>query len=170
MPQTNEPQKNNPAEVMREMRLKMLTTIPADAGLKPTPEFPRVCGVVMDWPIESGTITLVSFATGDASIYTTGTFGVIGGIRHESVRAAAKSCVKVAQSFYESATPTKEYPYPAKERVRFYLVCYDGVRVMDSDLTAVAQGKDRSWELFASAQGVITELRRITPSQRRDKP
>src|SRR5882672_6762339 len=83
MSQTNEPPKKSPAELMRDMRLKMLTTPPADFGQKPTQEFPRVCGVLMDWPIDAGTVSVVSFSSGDASIYTTGTFGVFGGIGHE---------------------------------------------------------------------------------------
>src|SRR5437868_2213698 len=78
--------------------------------------------------------TVVARNTGDASIYTTGTFGVIGGIGHEAVRLTAKKCVKVAEKHYEEATPTTEYPYPKTGRVRFYLVGYDGVRVIDADL------------------------------------
>jgi hypothetical protein len=151
---------------MREMRLKMLTVWPKDSGQKPTQEFPHVMGVVMDWPIESTTVTVVSMSTGDASIYTTGTFGVLGGIGHETVRAAATNCVKVAQQYYDEATPTKEYPYPAPGRIRFYLVCYDGVRVMDEDLNAVAHPKDRCSDLYLAAQNVVTELRQITQRQK----
>ena len=170
MPQTNLPPMKNPAEMMRELRLKMLTAAPSDFGQQPSPEFPRVCGVVMDWPIEVGTVTLVSFSTGDASIYSTGTFGVLGGIGHESVRTAAKSCVKAAQSYYDDATPTKVYPYPANGRVRFYLVGFDGVRVIDADLEAVKRDGAKYSELFLSTQRVISELRMITQQQKRPTP
>src|SRR5688500_13470824 len=111
MPQTSEPPKTA-AELMREMRLKQLTMSPREVGEKPTGELPHVCAVLMAWPIEGATVTAVARTTGDASVCTTGTFGVFGGIGHESVRSAAKSCVKVANKHFRDATPTKEYPYP----------------------------------------------------------
>ena len=166
MPQTNEPPRKSPAEMMREMRLKQLTMVPSEFGQKPTAEFPRVCAVIMDWPIDAGTVTVVARTTGDASIYTTGTFGVIGGIGHEAVRAAATNCVKVAQQYYDEAKPTKEYPYPASNRLRFYLVGYDGVRVIDADLDAVRQGGQKYSDLYEAAQRVVTELRQITQHQK----
>jgi hypothetical protein len=166
MSETNTPPKKSPAELMRDMRLMQLTAPPREA---PTAEFPRVCGVLMDWPIHAGTITLLARATGDSSIYTTGTFGVIGGIGHESVRSAAKSCVKVAEKHYEDATPTREYPQPKAGRVRFYLVCYDGVRAIEVEEAAVSAGKDKCSDLFRAAQRVITDLRLITQRQKEER-
>ena len=169
MSQTNEPPRKSPAEMMREMRLKQLTMVPSEFGEKPTTEFPRVCAVIMDWPIEAGTVTVVARTTGDASIYTTGTFGVIGGIGHETVRTAATNCVEAAQRYYDEATPTKEYPYPASSRVRFYLVGYDSVRVIDTDLDVVRRTGQKYSDLYEAAQGVVTELRQITQHQKREQ-
>ena len=167
--QTNQPPKKNPAEMMRELRLMQLTAEPSKSGEKPTAEFPRVCAVLMDWPIAQGTVTVVARITGDASIYTDGTFGVLGGIGHESVRRAATNCVSVAQRHFESATVTKDYPYPKTDRVRFYLVGYDGVRVIDGDLEAVRTGKDSCSDLYEAAQNVVTELRMITQHQKGER-
>ncbi|MGA3266185.1 MAG: hypothetical protein ABSE16_05110 [Verrucomicrobiota bacterium] len=173
MPQTNEPPKKTPAEMMREMRLKQLTMLPSEFGEKPTAEFPHVSGVLMDSPVEAGTVTftstVVARTTGDASIYTTGTFGVFGGIGHESVRSAAKSCVKVAERHFEDASPTKDYPYPKAGRVRFYLVGYDGVRVIDSDLESLRNGNDKCSDLYEAVQRVVTELRLITQEQQGER-
>ena len=168
--QTSLPPEKSGPEVMREMRLNMLAVWPKEMGQKPTSDFPQVSEVVMDWPIQSTTVTVVSISTGDASIYTTGTFGVLGGIGHESVRIAATNCVKVAQQYYNEATPTKTYPYPASGRVRFYLVGYYDVRVIDADLDSVAGGKDRFSDLYKAAQQVITELRVITQHQKGERP
>jgi hypothetical protein len=151
---------------MRQMRLKMMTA-PVDFGQEPTPEFPCVFGVVVDWRVGPNTITVVALRTGDASIYSTATFGVLGGIGHESVRAAARECVKVAQRFYDDARPTKEYPYPGVGRVFFYLVCYDGVRVIDAGLDAVIGGGDGCRHLFVAVDRVVTELRII--AQKKDE-
>ena len=167
--QTNDATKKMNAEVMREMRSKMMVA-PRELGLKSTGEYPRVCGVLMDWPIEAGTITLVSLSTGDASIYSTGTFGVLGGIGHETVRSAAQRLVKVGEKHHDEATLTKDYPYPKAGRVRFYLVCYDGVRTIDADLDEVRAGKHKCSDLYEQAQRVITELRLITQRQKGEKP
>ncbi len=167
MAQTNEPAaKKSPAETMREMRLKQLTMVPSDFGEKSTAEFPQVCAVIMDWPIEPAIATVIARATGDASIYTTGTFGVIGGIGHERVRIAARECVKVAQHYYDAAIPTKEYPYPASNHLRFYLVCYDGVRVIDTDWNVVNESNQKHLDLYGAAQRVVTELRLIAENQK----
>jgi hypothetical protein len=157
------------AEVMQELRLKMLA-VQKELDMKPTQEYPRVCGVIMDWPIGPVTATLVSLSTGDASIYTTGTFGVFGGIGHETVRAAATNFVKLADRYYDQATPTNNYPYPAPGHVRFYLVCYNGVRTIDADLESARSGKDKCSDLYMAGQDVITELRLITQKQKGETP
>lgn len=153
--------------MMREMRLQQLTI---SLGEKPTAEFPKVRAVIMDWPIERAIVTVIARSTGDASIYTTGTFGVLGGIGHETVRNAAVACVKIAQHYSDDATPTKEFPYPTGNRVRFYLVCYDGVREIDADLDGVRQKDAKYFDMYAAAQQVVTELRLITQNQKGQRP
>jgi hypothetical protein len=120
----------------------------------------------MDWPIDAGIVSVVSFSSGDASIYTTGTFGVFGGIGHETVRRTAKSFVKIAEKHFGQAIPTKDYPYPKPGRVRFYLVCYDGVRMIEADLEALRKGTDKLSDLYVEGQRVVTELRLITQKQK----
>src|SRR6186997_3038858 len=76
------------AEIMKGLRTMMLTTPAAEAGFEPTESFPKVFGVVMDIAMSGGlTATVVSMYDGHASLYTTSTFGVLGGgIADEQVR------------------------------------------------------------------------------------
>lgn len=166
MPQTNGPPKKTPADVMREVRLKVLTTPCSQMGRTPTSEYPHVDAIVMDWPIEKTTVTVMASSVGDASIYTTGTFGVMGGIAFEGVRALAKDFVKLGEKHYPESLPTTGYPYPRSGRIRFYLVCYDEVRVIDTDAQAVANGRDKYSDLFNQAQRVAGELRHIVEKQK----
>src|SRR5215213_9365211 len=69
----------NSADVGRELRRLMLTTTAEKVGEKPSKEFPRVFGVLMDFPIGENTATIFSTSVGAASLYTTSTFGIIGG-------------------------------------------------------------------------------------------
>jgi hypothetical protein len=78
--------------------------------------------------------------------------------------------VKVAEKHYDEAAPTKDYPYPSAGHVRFYLVCYDGVRTMEADFEALKSGRDKCSDLYGAGQRVITELRLITQKQKEEKP
>ncbi len=170
MSQTNQPSRKNPADAGKELRLMMLATQAKEVGIQPSKRFPRVYGVMMDWPLGAQTVTVVSMCDGTASIYTTSTFGVIGGIGHESVRTAATNFVTTAERHYDSATPTKDYPYPQPGHVRFYLMCYEGVRVIDADEAEVKTAQSDFSDLWIAAQNVMTELRLITQQQKGEKP
>ena len=70
------------AEAMRQLRSQALVTPPAQLGIAPSEDFPIVYGAVMDWPVGEETATVVAFCDGNVSLYTTSTFGVIGGVGH----------------------------------------------------------------------------------------
>lgn len=151
-------------EAMRELRLRMLTTPPSALGIQPKESFSRVYGVLMDWHLDGQTVTVVSMYDGHASLYTTTGFGILGGIGHASVRAAAIDFVKLAQVHYEAASFTGEYPYPIGGHTRFYLICFDGVRVIDSETGRLAEENCPFSDLFVAGQRVITELRAVSQS------
>jgi hypothetical protein len=157
------PLSKDPAQAGRDLRRMMLTTPPQDVGVSPTKEFPSVYGVLMDWPIGAQTATIFSTCLGSASLYTTSTFGIIGGEGHASVRAASVAFVKAAGRFYESAASTSEYPYPAGDRVRFYLLTFHGVRFLETGMAPVSAGTGAYAELFGLGQAVMTELRLTMP-------
>jgi len=152
--------------MLRGLRLKILTTSASEWGLKPTQEFPRVYTALMDWPLGTNIISVYGSCTGDASIYTTSTFGVIGGIGHETVRSAAHQFVKLAETHYDDAIPTKEFPYPKPGHICFYLVCFDGVRRIDVTEESLRTSKDRCSDLGNAAQRLIAELRLVTEKKR----
>jgi len=140
----------------------VLTTSPKEFGAKPTKEFPRVYAILMDWPIGDQVATIFSSSTGAASLYTTSAFGIIGGEAHATVRAAAKALVKASDRHFTAANPTTEFPYPREGRVRFYLLTFGGVRVIDSDMASIQNGTSKQAELFELGQAVMTELRLVS--------
>src|SRR5688572_29802395 len=97
---------------MRELRTRMLVTPPAELGIKAGEQCPRVFGVLMDWPLGDATVTLVALCDGNASLYTTSSFGVIGGIGHSRVREAAGVLTREADRHHEEAKPTSDHSYP----------------------------------------------------------
>ena len=154
--------KRNSADAGGDLRMMMLTTSPEKMGEKPTKDFPRIYAVLMDWPLGEQTATVFSTSTGAASLYTTSTFGIIGGEGHEKVRTAAMNFVHAADRFLDASTPTTEYPYPTAGHVRFYFLTFEGVRVIETDLASITSGTNKYGELFGLGQAVLTELRRAT--------
>jgi len=161
----SESPKKTPADLMREIRLKVLSTPPSQMSRKPTPEYPHVDGIIMDWPLQDTILSVMASSAGDGSIYTTGNFGLFGGIKYDTVRNAAKSFVKLGEKDYSDATPTRDFPYPQAGHVRFYLICYDGVRMIDSDSASLSSAKGKYSDLFAAAQKEISALRQIVQDQ-----
>jgi hypothetical protein len=143
----------------RDLRNMFLTMSAETAGIQHSRDFPRVWGVAMDWPIGQHIATLVALADGSASVYTTGTFGIIGGIGHENVRTAAKTLVKRAERYYDASTPTTDLSYPSLDHVRFYFRTFEGVRVIDVTLVSVTDERGRYSDLFDLAQDAIGQLR-----------
>jgi hypothetical protein len=160
--QSPAPQQQDSTNAGHDLRVMMLTTPPARTGEKPTKEFPRVYGILMDWPVGEQTATVFSSSSGAASLYTTSTFGIIGGEGHESVRIAAIKFVRAADRLFSSAIPTTEYPYPDADHVRFYLLTFDGARVLDTDLASIVNRTSKYAEFFDLGQAVLTELRLVT--------
>jgi hypothetical protein len=158
--------KLKPEDAGRALRQMMLTTPPAQTGEKPSESFPRVYGILMDWPIGKDVATIFSSSAGAASLYTTSTFGVLGGEEHASVRAAAIKFVHAADRLFDASTPTTAYPYPAADRVHFYLLTFDGVRVVDADLVTIMNHTSKYTEFFDLGQAVLTELRLVVEERR----
>jgi len=156
--------KRNNASAMRELRTTILTTPSGTLKLSPSAEAPFVHTVLMDWPMdEENMVTVYGSLTGDASLYTNSTFGVIGGFGHANVRSLAVQVVKAAQSFYDEAEPVVAYPYPIPDNTYFYLIGFQGVRRIQADTASLQNGTHRFAVLGNLFQKLITELRMATP-------
>lgn len=149
----------DPKDLGRGLRNMFLTTSAEQVGIQRSKEWPRVWGVAVDWPIGEHIATIVSLADGSASVYTTGTFGIIGGIGDDTVRTAAKKVIKQAERHFDDSTPTHDFSYPTHDRVRFFFTTFSGVRVIDADWASLSDRHSKYFELFDAAQDVLTQLR-----------
>ncbi len=160
--------KKDPSEAGRALREMFLTTSAEKAGIQPSRASPRIWGVAMDLPIGDGhTATVVSLSDGSASVYTTGTFGVIGGIRHETVGKAAKNLVREADRYFDDSIPTRDLSYPSRDHVRFFLATFGGLRLIEADLESLSERRSKYSSLFDSAQEVMTQLRLVWEQEKK---
>lgn len=144
---------------MKEMRLSWLSR-PLETTETKNPN--EILAVLMEWPLGDCTATVLASSGGDASLYTTSTFGIIGGIGHESVRRAAVEFVRCADHFSGLASPTGSFPYPDGETLLFYLVTPSGVRAVSFSMKEIETEGSPARVLFAYGQKVLTELRLST--------
>ena len=156
------PPEESPGVGLRQM---VLTTPASKLGFTSDGDFPTVYGVLTEWDIDGITATVMSMRDGTASLYTTSTFGIIGGHGHDSVRQVVVRYVKMAEQFAESSNPATEFAYPKSDQVFYYLLTYDGVRQIIGNKAAIERGSDPTRSLFAAAQDVLTELRLITEKE-----
>ena len=156
---------NPPDQIGRELRAMFLSIKAESLGIKPDTEYPRVFGVAMDWDIGEHIATVVSLFDGSASLYTTSTFGIIGGANNAYVVTAAQHFVKVADRYFSDTTVTTTHPYPGKDKICFYLLAFDGLRTVETDAAPVYSGSGKFSLLFGAGQDVLTELRKVTENQ-----
>ncbi|NTV41414.1 MAG: hypothetical protein HGA61_04035 [Candidatus Moranbacteria bacterium] len=81
------------------------------------------------WKVSGAIATIVSYQTGDASLYLSSGGGVIGGGQHQNVNSAAKQFVSLSQTFLDKTTKTETTPLPLTDEVKFYLLTNKGVFV-----------------------------------------
>jgi hypothetical protein len=146
----------------KNLRMMALNTSPKDLGFSSDQDYPKVFGILMDWRVGEETASILAMRDGTASLYTTSTFGVLGGHRHEAIRKAAEKCTKIANQFLDKSTATVNFAYPKEGEVFFYLLTYEEVRLCIGNEKAINQGNDPTRPLFAAAQNVLTELRLVT--------
>lgn len=155
----NQPEQGPPENAGRELR-RMMLQMPAEMStLEPTPEFPQAFGVLMDWPTDEVTVTIVAMSDGTTSLYTTSAFGILGGIGQPPIREAGAQFLQLAQAAFAEASVTQDFGYPCRGNVRFWFLGYGEVRVRDGRQADLEQGDDQLAKLWASGQLVITRFR-----------
>ena len=85
-----------------DLRAMVLGARPDEIGLAPTPERPRVWGVLMETGYPKGVATLVTLADGTTSLYLSTGGGTIGGGAHEAVASASRRFLAAVERTLDS--------------------------------------------------------------------
>jgi hypothetical protein len=143
-----------------ELRSMILGLTPHDIGIKQTDQHPNVWGVLMEFQLPEEVVTLVSLADSTTSLYFSHGGGVIGAGAYDAVAQASQNWIAMAESFFPLTQRTEQFPFPASDRVRFYLLTFAGTYTVDRDKTALERQQDVFWPLFYAGHEVITQIRR----------
>jgi hypothetical protein len=123
---------------------------------------PRVWGAIMEMETPSGGMaTLVVFADGTTSLYSSAGGGIVGVGQQRGVRGLSDAFLRQAgraNGGLEDATGA-EYPHPESGRVRFYLRTSTGVRTAEAGEAELRAGRHPLSALFTAGHAVLDEIR-----------
>jgi hypothetical protein len=151
---------------MVELRLRALHSDASELGMEPTERFPNVFGVVMDTTYPNGVATVVVFADGTASLYTSTGFGIIGGGGHSQVVRAGRALLRSAEDQRSAFLPDTSDESPPEGAVTIRLLTIDGRLAVTDEELVLGEGRSPVSPVFHAAHAVITELRQIDEAAR----
>jgi hypothetical protein len=157
--QDNKDSKTPQARLEAYLRLRRLAheTKPDNVGVTDvTDDAALPFGILMDISLPQGNATIVAFISGDASFYTSTGGGVIGGIRHERVRNAARNFVISSAKYLDKMGVTTAYPLPEPGKVRFYVLTPTGIFTHDAN--EVDLRKNDFTPLYAAGHQLLNAL------------
>ena len=146
----------NPVEGLRE---KLFKLNPKTLDIAPSEDLPRVWGFMMEIFVSQTWVNLVCIADGTVSIYIGTGGGIIGAGEHDSVRSAARECLKKSEEILEHLKNFDSSHIQNEETIKFHVLTYDGIRSDEVETKEIESEKHYLSELYYSAQNVITEVR-----------
>lgn len=116
-------------------------------------------GVIMELGSTTGTVTVVAYIDGNASIYFNPGPIMIGGFAHPRISDAAIEWVRVSGDFIAQAEMVRAFPPPEAGYVTFHILTEGGiVRILNRESELQDKQVDH-WPLYYKGQDLITEYR-----------
>ena len=148
------------AENFKLLREQALKSNWRKLGLAPTEKNPNVWGVIMEIGYPGTVVTLVCINNGTVNIYFGNGGGITGGGEYEAIRMKAEEFIHTAEVLFKKLNPTKKYPLPDVDRVRFYILTFKGIFTAQ-DNRNIAKEDHELFPLLHSGHQVIAALRAV---------
>ena len=149
----------NPYEDLRNRAFSVKAT---DLSLNLPINQTIVYGVIIDWSSGKNLATIVTFTTGDASVYLRSGQIYIGGFAHTTISEPSKKIVKIAQSLLGQTQITIGHDYPNPNCVKFYFLTSNGIYVHQDTYQKIKEQNDKWTEVFSLGNVIIAEYRKLT--------
>jgi hypothetical protein len=118
-----------------------------------------VYGIVSEMDMNGATATVVTFSTGDTSLYLSTGGGFIGAGQHESVKKVVKKYVENGQKYVEKATKIEKAELPESGMTNFNFLTENGIYSISKSLNELESGKSEFSNLFVELNEVISQIR-----------
>jgi len=142
-----------------DMRKMALTVTAEQLGFKIPEDSIKVYGIISDLDMGGGTATVVTYLTGDASIYLSSGGGFIGAGQHESVQKVTKEFVDNGHLISFKGKPFDNADLPTNGNANFYFLSNMGNTRITESITKMESGESEFSKLFADLNNVMTEIR-----------
>ena len=146
----------NPYMQMRKMALDVTAE---QLGFKIPEDSIKVYGIVTDLDMDGGTATIVTYLTGDASIYLSSGGGFIGAGQHESVRKVTKKFVENGHLISFKGEKFENPDLPTKGNANFYFLSNMGKTRITESMSKMENGNSEYSKLFEELNIVMNEIR-----------
>lgn len=151
-----------PADVYSGLRGQVLALKPGDLGLPDK----KPLAVLMETGYDEAVATLAVIADGTTSLYFSNGGGIIGAGQHVPVQKVSSEFLANVAGVSNRLTPTTDFPLPKRGRVRFYLLCGEGIRTAEASEQDLGHDRHVLSPIFHKAHEVITAVRENTPASR----
>lgn len=145
-----------------DLRAMAFSTTPEQLQLSLPADKTIVYGIIMDWEMGGATATIVSYQSGDASMYLSSGGGIIGGGQHQNVNRAARQFVSLGQAYLDKAIKTETTDLPTTDQVKFYLLTNKGKFAGQDNMKNFENNSSEWLKLFEEGNKVLTQLRITT--------
>lgn len=155
--------RDEPSSATNELRLRALQADAVELGLDADLD---VFGVVVDMAYPNGVATLVAFADGTTSLYTSTGFGIIGGGAHPQVVDAGRALLRAAEEHRAAFAPDPSDDVPPEGFVTIRVRTAGGRLAATEAESELAQGTGPLSTVFHATHDVITQLRLLDEARR----
>jgi hypothetical protein len=136
----------------------LLSGGPEALAISPTENCLFVYGLVVDECYEGMYSTTFGLSNGNAGVYGPA-ISMSDDQKHQQVRNAAVTLVRCAHEFKDRVELTAERGYPPLGWVRFYFLCFDGIRMIERQSSDLEGGRNDFSRLWHATQFLVKELR-----------
>jgi hypothetical protein len=119
-------------------------------------------GIVVDWAIDAGAVTILFMNDGSASLYTSSGGGTIGAGDHASVLAAGKRVLDEAVKVQSQMALTTEIEIPPTNSMRFTLITDEGLRTAVDTVDRLSNNIGFLAPLGNEVQSLIHEIHKAS--------
>ena len=119
----------------------------------------KVYGLITEMAMNPGSASVISFLTGDTSLYLSSGGGFIGAGQHEEVREMVKKKVDGFQKYLSNAEKIDKPKLPESGKVNFNFLTKNGIYSVTENMADLESGKSELSTLFAEVNEIITQIR-----------
>jgi len=119
----------------------------------------EVYGQITEIDMGKGTVSVISYLSGDTSLYLSSGGAFIGAGQHQDVKEMVAKKVASFQKYVSKAKKVDAPFLPAAGKVNFNFLTKNGVYVVTVNLADLESGKSEYADLFGEVNEIITQIR-----------